>query len=140
MVKAIFYKNDSIMSKLISLKTHSEYTHVGLLIDDYHVIDINYKHNLRIRHLNSKRENFKIVQLDLNKWQEEKLLEYIYSQLTTRYDFNEILRFFFKNLKDNKQKLICSEFIYDALIYVEYLNCSHDDIVSPSDLLEILTQ
>lgn len=136
----IFYKGNSIISKTIRYFTVSTYSHVGLVLDDLHIVEIDWKFPLKIRHLQYKSNNYDVYRVKvLTNTQKEKMLEFISLKLNTEYDHWENFRFllwkYFKiKTKDDIDKFNCIEFVVDCFKYAG-VNLSDKDIVSFNDLI-----
>jgi uncharacterized protein YycO len=136
----LFYKGNSIVSKVIKYFTGSTYSHVGLVLDGLHIVEIDWKFPLKIRHLKYNSRNYDIYRIDnLNEKQKEKMLEFVNFKLNTEYDHWENIRFllwkFFKiKTKDDIDKFNCIEFIVDCFKYAG-ISLSDKDIVSFDDLI-----
>jgi hypothetical protein len=59
----LFYKGNSLISHLIEKQTHSPYSHVAMVLDDKHIIEIDRNYNLRINHINYSSKSFDIYRL-----------------------------------------------------------------------------
>lgn len=135
----IFVKGNSTISKIIKWFTKSEYSHVGIILDDKHICEINYNYTFRIRHFEYKEKDYDIYRCkkNINIKDKELMFKYIRKNLNQKYDFREIVRiiFPFLNIKDNSKRVICSELVYDcfknANIYL-----SNKEINSPQDLID----
>ena len=134
--KLFFYKGTNLVSKLVRMVTKSQYSHMGIMIDDIHVIDISINYGLKIRHLDYQKKKYDIIEVDLTR---EQVLEFSQIYFNTTYDWNEVFRMFFKKLKHNKKKVICSEFIYLMLSHYGILPES-DDTFTPGDIYKLLSE
>lgn len=137
----LFHQGTSPIAKIIKAFTGSPYSHVGLILDDKHIVEINWSYKLKIRHIKYPDSNFQIYRLktSLTNEQQDQIYTYMYSTLDSKYDFKEILsivlyRLFKIKPKNNIKKFVCSSWINEC-----FKSCgvvlNENDLVSPKDLI-----
>lgn len=134
----LLYKGSNIFSRSIKRFTKSKYSHVAIVLDKYHIVEINFNYKLSIRHLNYRKRKYDIYRVkNLTDNNKQLISEYIQNNLKTEYDFKEIVRILlpFLYLKDNNKRLICSEFVYDCFNYAGIQLVSKDS-VTPEDIAD----
>ena len=139
----LLYKGTSIIGKLIELVTHSQYSHCGLSVCDFHIAEALSK-GIEITHSRDIPTGYDIYRYinPLTDEQKQKLHEFIYLKIATKYNFEEL---FSALLQEEygikfpvvKGKLICSQFVFLAYKYIN-VNLLPDlrkgEIVTPGDL------
>lgn len=137
----LLYKGRNKISNIVKSVTESEYSHIGLILSDFHIVEIDFFYCLKINHIGYNGKDFDIYRLrtPLTQEQQKQITEYIYSTLQSKYDFEEILnillyKFFGKKLDDDKGKFVCSSWINEC-----FKNCgivlSEKELVTPQDLI-----
>lgn len=124
-MKVYFYKGRSIISKIIIFVTNSPYSHVGIMLNDYTIVDTDVKNRVKVRFLDYKISDYDIIEVDKNID-----MNYIKNSIDKEYDYLELLSYFFK-IKTNHNKLTCVEFACGVLGIEKHL-------VSPGELYEFL--
>lgn len=138
----VFYKGETIISKLIKKLTKGKYSHCALvLMDSYHVVQLDWKTPTSIQHLNYERNMYDVYELTFELTVDEQIgiSQYILDRLSTTYDFKFICsRFFnlFFNTKtyNSKDKYNCDELIIDAFRSVGINLLNGDEKISPEIL------
>lgn len=134
----IFVKGNNFFSKCVKWRTNSKYSHVGFVIDEFHIAEINWYYGFKIRHIKYNKNNFDVYRYkyELTHRQKQEMKKYIHSCLNQKYDFREIFRILFstKNLKDNKNKIVCSEILYDIFKSCD-IELNQKEYSSPQDLI-----
>lgn len=114
-----FKKTDSIITETIADITHSDYTHVGLMIDDRLMIESNGFIRTRIIPLELVTDQYEVHRIpSLTDEQKRKIIDFAICQVGTKYDYEKILglliRFeFLRKFKgfDEANRFICSELV-----------------------------
>lgn len=130
----LFYKGNGLLSKVIKLITKGEYSHVGIFIDEYHIVEINYNFTYKLRHNKYRSGAYDVYRCNVGV-DENAMTDYIHNTLGQRYDFRELLRCLGLKVKDNKDRVICSECVYD-LFKAGGVDLLDNDIVTPHSLSE----
>ena len=134
----VFFKNNSIISKLIKWFTKSEYSHVGIVtIDTNFIFDANMfkRTTCRKLKLDKNTEIYRIsANIDYNR-----ALSWIFEHSYLPYDMGEILKILLNiRTEDNDNKFICSTLVLDFI-----KDCTNDPrienlhIVSPQELIDL---
>lgn len=119
-----FKKSNSLISKTIAKITKSEYTHVGLIIEEYRdghlkIIESNRFVNTREVEVELDEELHVIYEIEKTEEQKDRIIKYAKSSLGMKYDYFQILGLFLslifnrreRALFNSSNKLICSELI-----------------------------
>lgn len=137
----LFYKGTNPVSKLVQAFTNSEFSHVALILDDKHLVEINWSYKLKIRHIKYPECHFQIYRLNEHIYEDQatRMYDYMYENLDSKYDFKEILgmvlyRFFKIKPENDVRKFICSSWINECFKSVGIV-LSEKDLVSPQDLI-----
>lgn len=152
----IFFKKNesSFISRIIAKLTDGEYTHVGIivnyneLINEVVIIESDRFVNTRLNRI-TLDENLHTIYTVHGKTDEqsERILEYAFDALGTKYDYLQILGLFisllFKRrryaLFNSRNKLTCSELI-DTVYYksgIKRNGINNLNNVTPIELLEV---
>jgi hypothetical protein len=121
----LFYKGTNPVSKLISKVTKSPYTHVALVLDEFHLVEADWYHPLAIRHIVYRTGDYDIYRpQNLTEKQKAKIKAYIYETINSGYDYKLVMSHLFKyfggKLLDNPSRFDCSEWIDLAFLYSGY--------------------
>lgn len=130
-------KGTNLVSKLIRLVTNSDYSHVGLFVDDFHVYETNYNTKSGIAHLSYPDKELEIYRLPCDV-DESKLEDFIKKNLRNGYDYGEILNILFRrNKPDEDNEYICSTLIVEAFRN-QGINLVEGDkkVYTPKDIAE----
>lgn len=133
----LFYKGNSFLSRLIKRKTHSVYSHVALVLDDKHLLQINWNHRIKIEHIAYTKKKYDVyrLQLELSPFQKMRIKKFIYQTLNTQYDFKEIIGILLKfNIRTNNKKFICSSWINECFKSIG-ISLNKDKLVTPQNLI-----
>lgn len=147
----VFFKKNprSLISRLISFLTKSEYTHVGLAIGDSTIIDIDRFGISEVREIDFDNEVHSLYRpYGITKDQQESILAYamILKDDPKRYDYFQIfllilrLVFGFNWLSFNRtNKLICSELVDYAYFFagIPRNNLRKLGDITPSELFQV---
>lgn len=145
----LFYKKgNSIISKTIKYITKSQYSHVSMYLRCGQIVETDYKKVFNIGHLGNVSD-YDVYRIEtLTGEQKVKVIGYIKNNLYRKYDYLEILRYltykyFGILLRDDIDRLICSEAIFECLLESEVLKTEDIDwekqrVLSPQDLLDLL--
>lgn len=137
-MKLLFYKPKTLMGRLIKFfspllfNKEAKYSHVGIMLDRLHVLDINGGKSSQIRHINVNEEDYDVVNIDLSYDQQTKFCKTIGRYLNLEYDYFKAI-----NLHDNYNKYTCYELVNVILYDIGYLDKIYD-IKLPEELIEIL--
>jgi hypothetical protein len=137
----LFYKGDSFISKLIKKETGSQYSHVALVLDDKHLVEIDRSYNLKINHIGYSKKDFDVYRIDENitRGQHRIMMDYVYKTLNSQYDYVEIidillLKAFNTTLMSDQNKFICSTWINACFSQVG-IQLSSMEYPTPQDLI-----
>jgi hypothetical protein len=119
----LFYKGEGIVSNVIKKVTKSDYSHVALVLDDYHLLEADWKKPLSIRHFSYRAEDYDIYRVEgLMEEHKDRLRRYIVDTINSPYDFaliaSHLLNYFFKGkIVGSPNRFDCSEWIDLAFLY-----------------------
>jgi hypothetical protein len=134
------FKGNSIISDIIKKETNSSYSHLALILDDYHIVETDIRKPLAIKHINYNSKNFDIYRLkeEITEEEKDKMNEFIHITLNSKYDTLEMFSYLlYKNLGiyfDDSNKFICSSWVNECFKAGGIL-LSNKTIVSPQDVL-----
>lgn len=137
-MKLILYKPKTVMGKFIKflspfiLGKSAKYSHVGIVLDNYHILDINAGQNSKIRHVHNNRFNFSVITINLSYNQKTLFYKSISKYLDLEYDYLKAIDVF-----NNDKKYTCYELVNLILYDIEYLDKMYD-IKLPEELVEVL--
>jgi hypothetical protein len=117
----IFYKGESLIGKFVKSVSKSEYSHVSLLLDDFHCLELNYKSPTSIQHFSYPEGSYHLYKLNfvLREYQLEKLNRFIRNNISTKYDWKFIVSrglnlLFNTPIINSKGRFNCDELIVEA--------------------------
>ena len=112
----LFKTKSGFISNLIKWKLQSNYSHVGLIVDNFHCVEIDYKYPLKIRHFSYALGDFNAYRIpDLTTMQKEKMINFIQKTLNSKYDLAEIINYFGFGFNDRDDRWICISWIDELL-------------------------
>jgi uncharacterized protein YycO len=141
----LFYRGSGVAASIISKVTKSPYTHVALVLDEFHLVEADWYHPLAIRHIEYRTENFDIYRVgDLDDVQRSRIKRYIYETINSPYDYplvlSHLLKYFFggKLLFNSPRRFDCSEWVDLAFNYagIDLLPNTQISTVTPADLVK----
>lgn len=128
-----FVRGDSLISNAIKFVTDSDYSHVGIFLDDIHIYHTEYNTVSSIVHLKYPKDKIVVYRL-YEEINEEKLRDFIYSHMGNKYDFKEIIKIVLRiNTDENDNEYICSTLIRNAFRQ-QGIELSNKKIPTPEDL------
>lgn len=138
----IFYKGDSIISKIIKSISDGEYSHVAIVIDEFHLLQLDWKTPISISHLMYNVDSYDVYEFKftLTNDEKERILEYMRKRLNTKYDWKFIISRGFNSIFNtpiihSENKYNCDELIIEAFRSVIGVDLLLGDIkVSPNTL------
>lgn len=141
----VFFKGESLISKIISKLTKSPYTHVAVVIMNEVILESDRFIETRLRPLHDD-EIYTIMRCELNSAQKEMIIANSINFIGKKYDYLQIAKWFFKltfnfdgkGLVNNANRVYCSELV-DILfksVGIDLLPDKQDGDVLPSDLLK----
>jgi len=139
-MKLLFYYPKTLVGKLIKLFSpivlgkKVKYSHVGIKLDDYHVLDINGGKSSQIRHISANESDFDVVEIDLSYDQQTELYKSITNYLGLDYDYLKAI-----DVYNNDKKYTCYELVNLILYDTGYLDRMYN-IDLPEDLIEIIKE
>lgn len=122
------YKGKSLISRLIRFFNWSEYSHISWVCDDgteyeaWHIGGVKHVHKFGQNH--TKGTEVDLFDITLTKGQKDDLEKFLSSKVGCKYDFQAIFGFIIRDSIANKNKLFCSEYIFEAFksIKISLLN------------------
>jgi hypothetical protein len=137
----IFYKGESLVGKLVKSVSKSEYSHISLLLDDFHCLELNYKSPTSIQHFSYPRGSYHLYRLNivLNNYQLTQLNRFIRNRISTKYDWKYIisrgLNFIFGTpIINSKGRYNCDELIIEGFKSLGVSLIEDDVKLSPETL------
>lgn len=117
----LFYKGNSLISKIIRVISKGKYSHVCLILDDLHTIECSWCHPVVIKHFKYKSKSYDVYRLniDLTDEQKEIIFNFIKQNIDSGYDWKFIISrglhlLFGTKVVNSKKRYNCDELIVDA--------------------------
>jgi len=118
-MKILAYKGKSVVSHLIKFQTRSQYSHIGIQLNDGSVIEAWQGEGVR-RIGNPFVGHSKGTEVDVFKiigdYDDSKVEAYLYDQIGKKYDYVNVLRFVWRRNAADNEKVFCSELAEMAFI------------------------
>ncbi|TWT03737.1 hypothetical protein [Planomicrobium sp. CPCC 101079] len=137
----IFYRGETPIARIIQRLTNSQYSHVAMVIDPLHLIQLDWKTPVSIQHLAYPIGQYDIYRLKvaLTETEKAKVIFFIREWISTGYDWKLIFSRFFNILFgtpiiSSVHRYNCDELIVDAFRYVG-VNLIDSDIKLTPDTL-----
>ena len=128
----IFVKPTNVMGKLVAFFGGSKYCHVGILVNDSQIAEINLGYTFDIRHITYTSYDIYRVTDDFDA---NELMSVIWGKVGLKYDAMDILRILFKLKSVNVNKVICSEVVNQCFGLLG-IQLSNKKIPTPQDLID----
>lgn len=122
----IFVRTNSLVSKMIRFFDKGKFSHVGIALDENHILDARLFGGVRRRHFNFN--DYEVVKVNGDMEQALQFVGY-------KYDLWQFIWYGFRygdKVWNNPNELICSELIAHYLLNNEYLD------LTPNELYEKL--
>lgn len=137
----LLFKGTNIIAKLIEGITDSIYSHAGLYLGNFHLAEAMPK-GIQIDHLADLPSGYDIYRyrFELTLEQKNKLNEFVYLKISMPYNYEELFSALLEEefgieFPIEHGKLICSQFVYLAYLYIGIdLLPGHEGVVTPADL------
>lgn len=138
----LFYKGNSVLDKIIKNRLESQYSHVALIIDNFHVVETAWNIPLKVRHFSYRLGEFDAYRIkNLSEKQKQKITLFIQKTLNSKYDFGEILFYlgFGFKFKDNPNEYICLSWIIECLKYagIDVLDNENSKVRKFEDIVDM---
>jgi len=142
MIRLAFYKGSSLVSRLIRLQTRGEYSHVGVLTEEGHVIEAWHLGGVRFNaHIGMVHTPYTPVDIyrvpGLTRGQNSEILMWLKQQCGKGYDYRSVARFISRRAQapEDRDRWFCSELVMAAFNHADFplLSCP-DWKVSPEIL------
>ncbi|WKA53853.1 hypothetical protein [Planococcus shixiaomingii] len=137
----IFYKGETPIARLIQRLTNSEYSHVAMVIDSLHLIQLDWKTPVSIKHLAYPIGQYDVYRLKvaLTDQEKAKVFFFIREWISTGYDWKLIFSRFFNILLGTPiisaaDRYNCDELIVDAFRHVGVNLLERDVQLTPDAL------
>ncbi len=118
----VFVSNNSWLSKLVRLFSEGRWSHVGIALNEYTLLDARYPKGVKPRFFDYT--DYDVVRVeDINV---SKAIEYI----GVEYDLLQFIYYGFKwgKVWNNPNKMICSEFVAKAIGRNELINMTPNQL------------
>lgn len=106
----IFVKPTNLTGRLIAWFGRSEYSHVGICLNDHEIAEINLGYTFNIRpNTYTSYDLYRCI----DHFDENDMINVIYGKIGLNYDILDIIKILFKlPLKNTPRKMICSEVVF----------------------------
>lgn len=136
----VFHKGKTPIALLIRLFTKSSYSHCALVIDNFHLVQLDWKTPTSIKHLEYPIGDYDVYELitEVTEDEQEKIRQFIRKYISTTYDWKFIFSRFFNilfgtSIVNSKGLYNCDELIVDAFRSVS-INLIGDEKLTPDSL------
>ncbi|PSL40802.1 permuted papain-like amidase YaeF/Yiix C92 family enzyme [Planomicrobium soli] len=137
----IFYKGETPIARIIQRLTNSQYSHVAMVIDPLHLIQLDWKTPVSIQHLAYPISQYDVYRLKvaLTEKEKAKVIFFIREWISTGYDWKLIISRFFNILLatpivSSADRYNCDELIVDAFRHVGINLIEYDIQLTPDAL------
>lgn len=137
----IFYKKSGLISNLIKWFTKGKYSHVALVIDELHTLELSWKSPTAIKHFEYPKNSYDVYILSypLSQEQKVKIMEFIKQNINTKYDWIYVLSrglnlLFGTKIINSSDRFNCDELIVEAFRYVGIELITNDNKLTPDEL------
>ncbi|MGG4440494.1 hypothetical protein [Brevibacillus fortis] len=140
----LFVRGSSPLARLIQGVTNSPYSHVAIVLDEYHIAETDWRFPLQWNHNSYPPKQIDVYRYrgELESWQEEAMTGFIRKHIGTPYDFwqtntNGLYLLTGVPIQDAPDRINCSETV-DGMFAAAGINLTPDAIgkVSPADLVK----
>lgn len=129
----IFVKPTNVMGKLVAFFGGSKYCHVGILVDDSHIAEINLGYEFNIRPMTyTSYDVYRVT----DPFEANQLMNVIWGKIGMQYDVFDIFRVLFNfRFCATPKKAICSEIVNQCFGLLG-IQLSKEKIPTPQDLID----
>lgn len=117
------YQGKSLVSKLIKFRTWSEDTHISWVepdtMDEYEAWISQGVRKVKFGADHTDLTPVDLFHVDLTQGEHEGLLEFLDSQIGKGYDLRALLGFMCRLPIEDKNKLVCSEYIFAGFLKIK---------------------
>jgi hypothetical protein len=135
MIYAAFTSHLTPFSYLIKLVTKGQFSHCGVVIDDYIYQSSPFKGVIKQKFDNT---NKKWTLIKINKLNKSAIETFILNELGCGYDWFGVARFILPKIKESKTRWFCSEFLTKVLISGGYKFSKAPALYDPSSLYKAI--
>jgi hypothetical protein len=115
----VLFKGRSVVSKIISMFTKSEFTHVAIAINERSIVEADRFVNVRIRNVDDKQIHKVLRCTDIDDIQRVAIAARSVTMVGTKYDYAQVVLWFLRilfNYKragiiNNANRVFCSELV-----------------------------
>lgn len=137
--KLVFYKDDSLIAKIIKFVTKSKYCHVSILIDNMFIYetDVFKKSHICIFEYDHSKHEVYEFNGEVSDYNARKFMA---TNLGNSYDYMEILKILLKNnkLKDKQDEYICSTLVLEFIKKCTNIKIDGElKLATPQDLIDL---
>lgn len=119
----MFVRGTSPLSLLIKQFDRGEFSHVGIMIDEYHILGARYLGGVKVRHFDfTDYEIVRVEDIDVSRAE---------AYIGTNYDLLQFISYGFKrgeNVWNNPNKMICSELVAKAVGREDFINLKPNEL------------
>ncbi len=127
------------MGRLIAWRTHSEFSHVAIYLEDYAYYEAYMGEGVvKTKDGIERAKPHSEIYIPLHIRETTALIVFLEEQVGKGYDYKAIVSFVGNSNKNEKGKYICSELVQHALQKIGYLKPTK--LLSPGELYLILHQ
>jgi hypothetical protein len=112
----LFVRGRSLIGRLVQAVTRSPYSHVAIVLDEWHVAETDWKYPLKVRHLTYPAGAFDVMRYrgELMPQQLAAMERFLHEKLTTPYDYlqsitNGLYLLVGISIRDAPGRMNCSE-------------------------------
>lgn len=139
----LFYRGNSLFGKVIRFLSKGKYSHVCMLLDQFHTLETSWNNPSVIKHFDYRYKDYDIYRLNvrLNEYQKQLILQYITEHIEVGYDWTYLITrglhaLFGTKVINSKKYLTCDELVVEAFKVASIHLIEKDVILTPSTLAE----
>jgi hypothetical protein len=89
----LFVKGKTLESRVIEDVAHSPYSHVAIVLDEWHIIETDWRYPLKVKHMHYTPEEYDVYRYygELTYIQMDAMDAFLHEKLNTPYDRMQVL-------------------------------------------------
>ena len=110
------HRGSGFIGSLIKWQTRGKYSHASILITPKEIVESREFKGVRMVDIYEK-DKIDFFHVQANPSQQEKILKFLESISTKKYDYRQVFRFItrMREAKGTQDKYFCSELVFDSL-------------------------
>ncbi|WP_027416196.1 hypothetical protein [Aneurinibacillus terranovensis] len=144
----LFVRGKSLVSQTIEDVTHSQYSHVAIVLDEWHIAETDWRVPLQVKHMHYTPDEYDVFRYrgELTFSQMDAMDAFLHSKLNTPYDRVQVITnglhlLFGRRIRNDPSRFDCSETaarMFAATgIYLAAFSCTPGELAKSIELQKV---